>query len=162
MSAMCESCGRSVDDHDRDIRFTLPDPVLAASPPADHIWMSHYDAATSVMMQVRDLGAFARVLLPVSLTGGYSVTFGVWLAVHRDDLKRAYGLWRSPEYPSLELDGLLANAVPPWGLFGSPVRAVVRDPQHTPYCDSTTNADLAAVLDEEWAHDVVLDALPNA
>lgn len=80
----CEMCGRPVDAHDRDIRFTLPDPVLdlQSSPTADDVWMSHEDPRTSVMMQVRDVGAFVRVLLPVSLSGGFSVTFGVWLGVH--------------------------------------------------------------------------------
>jgi hypothetical protein len=28
------------------------------------------------------VGAFLRALLPVQLTGGYTVTFGVWVGVH--------------------------------------------------------------------------------
>ena len=123
--------------------------------------MSHDDAATSVMMQVHNVGPFVRALLPVSLTGGHTVTFGVWLGVHPDDLQRAYKAWWSPEYPSLELDGRLANAVSPWGLLGSRVRAVVRDPEHTPYLDSTPEPDLAAVLTQEWPHGTVLAVLPE-
>lgn len=61
----CELCGRPIDAHNRHVRFTLPDPVLAASPPSDDIWLSHDDAATSVMMQVRHVGLFVRALLPV-------------------------------------------------------------------------------------------------
>ena len=123
--------------------------------------MNDSDAATSVMMQVSNVGPFVRALLPVSLTGGYSVTFGVWLGVHPDDLQRAYQMWWSTEYPSLALDGRLANAVPPWGLLGSRVRAVVRDPEHKPYCDSTPEPDLSAVLTQEWPHDTVLAVLPE-
>lgn len=124
--------------------------------------MSHDDAASSVMMQVPDYGPFVRALLPVSLTGGFTVTFGVWLAVHPDDLQKAFSQWWSPEYPSLELDGLLANAVPPWGLLGVPVHAGVRDPEHTPYCESSASDEMSAVLRNEWPHDAVLDAIAGA
>lgn len=160
----CEMCGRPVDAHDRDIRFTLPDPVLdlQSSPTADGVWMSHEDPRTSVMMQVRDVGAFVRVLLPVSLSGGFSVTFGVWLGVHPDDLKRAFAMWWSAEYASLELEGRLANAIPPWGLLAAPVHAVVRDPDETPYCDTSGDPELARVLADEWPHDLVLSAIDTA
>ena len=42
--------------------------------------MSDADPNTAVMMQVPDLGAFVRVLLPVGLGGGNTITFGTWLA----------------------------------------------------------------------------------
>lgn len=71
-------CGRDRDIHNQDVRFSLPDPVLAL-PEGERTpgtWMSHPDANTSVMMQVPDVGAFVRVLLPVSLVGGDTLTFG--------------------------------------------------------------------------------------
>jgi hypothetical protein len=40
-------------------------------------------------MQVPGVGAFARPLLPVHLTGEYTVTFGLWLAVHPDEMRVA-------------------------------------------------------------------------
>ena len=113
------------------------------------------------MMQVPGVGAFIRALLPVALSGGFTVTFGVWLAVHPDELRRAFAIWWEPEYETLALDGRLANAVPPWGLLAAPVRAVVRDPNQTPYCDSSIDERLAAVLTNEWPHDLVLDAIGN-
>ena len=111
------------------------------------------------MMQAPGVGAFIRALLPVALSGGFTVTFGVWLAVHPDELWRAFAIWWEPEYETLAFDGRLANAVPPWGLLAAPVRAVVRDRNQTPYCDSSSDERLEAVLTNEWPHDLVLDAI---
>ena len=52
-------------------------------------WLSDADANSSVMMQIPDVGAFVRVLVPVHLTGGYSVTFGAWLGLDPAELRRA-------------------------------------------------------------------------
>jgi len=122
-------------------------------------WMSHGDARTSVMMQVPNIGAFVRALLPVRLTGGFTVTFGVWLGVHPDDLQHAFRVWWEDEYADLVLDARLANALPVWGLLMAPVRAVVRDTEQTPYCADSPNEKLAAVLTDEWPHRLVLDAI---
>jgi hypothetical protein len=66
----CPSCGRPLDLHDRHVRFTLPDPLLnrPEKEAAAGTWMSHATVRESVMMQVPDVGAFVRVLLPVRLT----------------------------------------------------------------------------------------------
>src|SRR5918998_447852 len=79
--ARCPLCGGPVHEHDRHMRFRLPDPVLALPDRdrTDGTWMSGSDANESVMMQVPGAGAFLRALLPTRLTGGYSVTFGVWV-----------------------------------------------------------------------------------
>jgi hypothetical protein len=122
-------------------------------------WMSHADAQTSVMMQVPDVGTYVRALVPVALTGGHTVTFGVWLLVTPDDLQRAASVWTGPEYAGLTLDGWLANSLPGWGLLGTEVTAAVRKRQHTPYCVDSPDRVLAAVLTQEWRHDLVLDAL---
>jgi hypothetical protein len=58
------------------------------------------------------------------------------------------------------LDGLVANDVPPWGLFGRGARAVVRDANALPYLDSSADPELTRVLGEEWPHEAVLAALP--
>lgn len=155
-------CGRMLDAHTRDIRFGLPDPVLAL-PERDRTpgtWMSHGDAASSVMMQVPGVGAFVRVLLPVTLVGGGTVTFGLWLGVHPDDLKHSYTQWWAPTYPDLVLEGRIANEVPPWGLLARPATARVLDPDETPYVTSSTDPLTQSVLAEPWPHAHVLDALP--
>jgi len=123
--------------------------------------MSHDDATTSVMMQVPGVGAFVRVLLPVALVGGVTLTFGVWLGVDPSTLQYIVREWRVSTYPNLVLDGRVANDVKPWGLLAKPGRAVVRDPEQTPYLDSSTDDQLQRVLSHEWPHDDVMDALPE-
>jgi hypothetical protein len=122
--------------------------------------MSHATAEEAVMMQVPDLGAFVRCLLPIHLSGGFEVTFGLWLAVHPDDLQRAYSTWWEAEYRDLVLDGWLANELPVWGLLAAPARARVKDTSHTPYIVESTDNALSRVLTEEWPHDELLAALP--
>ncbi len=121
--------------------------------------MSHADARTSVMLQVPGVGPFVRAVLPVSLSGGFAVTFGVWLAVHPHDMQHAFAVWWEPEYRDLVLHGRLANALPVWGLLATPVRAVVGDPEQTPYCADSRDEQLSAVLSQQWPHDLVLDAV---
>lgn len=115
---------------------------------------------TEALMQVQGVGSFIRVLLPVRLTGGHQLTFGLWLCVSDEDLQRAFHEWWAPTYHDLVLDGTIANEVPPWGLFTRPARAVVRDPNKVPYLDSSEDPELSGVLREEWPHEAVIDALP--
>jgi hypothetical protein len=155
-------CGRAADEHDRHVRFSLPDPVLQL-PDRERTpgtWMSHAEPRSSVMLQVPGVGRFVRVLLPVALTGGFTVTFGLWLGVAPADANRALEQWWAPTYPDLVLEGRIANDVQPWGLLGRPATAVVRDPDQTPYLDSSPDIETQRVLTEPWPHDAVLDALP--
>lgn len=161
--AACATCGRPLSEHNRHVRFRLPDPVLDLPDKerTDGLWMSHDDPNESVMMQVPNVGPFCRSLLPVQLDGGYTLHFGVWIAIHPDELQRAFSIWWTPEYETLELEGYLANGLPGWGGLASPVRAVVRDPEHTPYVVSSVDAALTHVLVHEWPHEEVLDRLPT-
>ncbi len=112
------------------------------------------------MMQIPGLGPFVRALLAVRLTGGYAVTYGVWVGVRPGDLQRAFRVWWEPEYEDLRLDGALANSIPPWGLLAAPVTLAVKDPEHTPYCVSSSDHVLSRVLGEEWPHKDILGTLP--
>jgi len=159
----CVLCGRPVAGHDRHVRFRLPDPVLRA-PEQDHregTWKTDEDPNVAVMMLVPDAGAFVRALLPVQLTGGHTVTFGVWVGVHPDDLRRAFETWWTPEYAHLRLQGRLANALPAWEVFGVPVTLAVKDPEATPYCVGSSNQGLHSVLTNEWDHERILAGLPD-
>ncbi|HVQ88768.1 MAG TPA: hypothetical protein VMT88_11380 [Actinomycetes bacterium] len=140
----------------------VPDPVLALPDQerTDGIWLSHRDPSSSVMMMVPELGAFVRVLLPVHLTDGYTVTFGAWLGVHPDELHRAFGVWWEPEYSDLALEGRLANALPKWGLLAVPAVAAVQNPDETPYIVGSSDPTLTRVLTDEWPHRDILDAIP--
>jgi hypothetical protein len=108
---LCQTCGRPLDQHNKHIRFRLPDTVFAMNDgrERDEKWMSDTDANVAVMMQVPDAGGFVRCLLPVRLIEGHTVTFGVWLDVHPDDLRHAFESRWAPTYPDLRLDGRLAK-----------------------------------------------------
>lgn len=113
-SATCPSCGRPLDAHDRHVRFTLPD--MLALPEQERTagtWMSDDSAGASVMMQVPKVGAFVRVLLPIHLTGGFSLTYGLWLEVSPKDLMRTFKVWWQPTCIDLQLSGRLGNAIHP-------------------------------------------------
>lgn len=163
-TGICTACERPVDAHNRHMRFTLPDPVLD-TPDKEMTagtWMSHDGARESVMMQVPNIGAFVRALLPIRLTEGHTITFGVWLAVNPREFPSIFGVWWEPEYRDLRLVGWLANAIPPWGLLAAPVETVVRDPEETPYCDRSGDPRLDRVLRDEWPDDLVLAAIGQA
>jgi hypothetical protein len=159
----CTLCGRLLDSHDRHVRFRLPEPVLTSpgQEKAPGSWLSHDTPETSVMMQVPAIGAFVRALLPVCLSGGHTVTFGVWAGIDPRELQRAFAIWWEPEYRDLRLEGALANSIPPWGLLAAPVTLVVRDPQQPPYCSESPDQQLSRVLNEQWPHADILDALPG-
>lgn len=157
-AAGCPSCGRTLEAHDQHVRFGLPDPVLAI--PVDERAGRTWE--TEVMMQVEGLGAFVRALLPVRLEGGHMLTFGLWLGVAPADMHRALEQWWSPSYKDLVLDGFIANEVWPWGILAKPARAVVRDPDATPYIDSSTDHEMQHVITDTWPHQFVMDALPES
>lgn len=156
-ASVCASCGRPLDDHNRDIRFTYPEPVLDV--PRDEregrTW------GNDVLMRVDGVGSFVRVLVPVHLTGGHSFAFGAWLGVHPDLLRKAYDVWWEPEYEDLVLEGHLANMLPPWQeqTLGRPLRATVRTADEIPYAASSSDEFLQRILTTEWSHEEVLGAL---
>jgi hypothetical protein len=157
----CEMCGRKAAAHDRDVRFRLPDPVLKSPEQhrAEDSWLSEPDPSKATLMQIPNIGPFVRALLPVKLEGGHEFRFGVWVAIHPDDLQHACRVWNQPEYSDLKLTGYLANSIEPWGLLAAPVNLAVLNPEHTPYCVSSPNEDLNDVVTKEWPHEI-LASLP--
>jgi hypothetical protein len=99
VTGVCTLCGRPTNEHDRHIRFRLPEPVLdiPEAKRATRTW------GNGVLMQVEGVGAFVRILVPVHLTGGYTVTFGAWLGVHPDDLPHVHAVWETDSYKDLVL-----------------------------------------------------------
>lgn len=156
--APCELCGRSRDEHNRHVRFKLPDPLLKFSPEElqPRTW------GNDVLLQVQGVGAFVRALLPVRLIGGDSVTFGLWVGVHPDELRRLYEIWNAPAYLDHEFEAWCANAVPPWNeeLLAAPLVARPREQDALPYVTRSDDPVLATVIDREWQHDFVLSGLP--
>jgi len=154
-------CGRTTSAHDRDVRFRLPDAVLNS--PDQHrakdSWLCDPDPNIATLMQIPYISPFVRALLPVRLEGGHELRFGVWIAIHPDDLQHACRFWNAPEYSDLKLTGYLANKIQPWGIYKVPVNLAVLYPDHTPYCVSSSDQELNDVLTKEWPHDV-LASLP--
>lgn len=156
--SFCPTCGRSLSDHDRHFRFELPVPVLDSPDGigAPGTWLSHGDANSSVMMQVPGVGPFVRALLPVKLTEGHTVTFGVWVCISPADIQRTFAVWHNDDYIDLEIEGVLANDIPPWKLVGLHVQLRVLDKDQTPHCVASSDPLLESVLSSTWAHHEIL------
>jgi hypothetical protein len=152
----CPSCGRPLDEHDRHVRIALPDPVLAV--PAEQRAARTWGA--DPLMQVQGVGAFVRVLLPIRLTGAASLTVGTWLGIDPGRLTGVWERWETDAYATLELDGYLANAIPPWGdqVFGSPATGAVIDPSSFPYLRTSSEPVLDSILTRAWPHEEILEA----
>ena len=113
------------------------------------------------MMQIPNVGAFVRVLLPVHLFENDSLTFGTWLAIDPREgaLRSIFEIWWDDvRYAQLTLSGWLANAIPPWGLLGAAVRTEVRDVNQTPYCADSDDDTFAHVLTDTWDRVEILSA----
>jgi hypothetical protein len=112
-------------------------------------------------MRVEGLGGFIRILVPVNLTGGYTVTFGAWLSVESDDLRRAWEVWEDPAYADLRFDGVLANMLPGWEseTYQKPLEVAVLKVEHTPYAVASSDDFMRRVLHDEWPHEDVLAAV---
>jgi hypothetical protein len=153
----CPTCGRPLDEHDRHVRLRLPDPVLAV-PESER--GETWGGEETAFLQVEQIGAFVRVLLPITLTGGYSLTIGTWLAIDPSQLGHVWETWNTDEYSTLTLVGYLANAIEPWGaaLLGAPANAGVRSPDELPWLTSSSDSELERVLTLEWPHDAILGA----
>lgn len=156
---VCACCGRPLSRYDRDVRLKLPEPVLAV--PDDEREARTW--GNDVLMSVREVGDFVRILIPVHIEGGTRLTFGAWLAVAQADLYRAYEVWWEPEYEGLELDGVLANRLPPWeaDVLGATVRARVLHWDEVPYATSSDDPLMRRVLTEVWKHEELARGMPD-
>ncbi|MDQ3480518.1 MAG: DUF2199 domain-containing protein [Actinomycetota bacterium] len=134
----------------------LPDAVhvVPESERIDRTW------GRDPLLQVQGIGAFVRVLLPIQLTGGFSLTVGTWLSVDPASLREVWEVWETPAYAELVLEGHLANAVPPWGqkVLGIVGVATVRDPTKWPYIQRSDAPSFQNILSTEWPHDAILGA----
>jgi hypothetical protein len=134
----------------------LPDPVLAVPPDerAARMW------GGDPLLQVQGVGAFVRVLLPIRLTEAAALTVGTWLAIDPARLTGVWERWETDAYATLELEGYLAKAIPPWGdrVLGAPAIAAVIDPSSFPCLRSSPDAMLDDILTRTWPHDAILDA----
>lgn len=145
----CSCCGGALDEFDRHVRFRLPD-VIAALPDAEHtagVGLSNHDPERADFLESADHGCFVRSLLRLPLTGGYALTFGVWLEVSPETAQRIGRLWSSDLYFTLAFEGRLANALPLVGALGAPVTAGAPMPaEGIPLVRTSTDPALAQAL----------------
>jgi hypothetical protein len=160
---VCSNCGRPVDPDRRelDYRFKLPD-ALFAIPESER--SDRIRGLGSDMVGAPDVGIFVRVLLPVTLSDGYSIRYGTWLGLtSRENFERARDLWHAPEYPSLTLTGILGNAIEPWGEpLMTRVGVGVRAAHEVPYVEAFKDPEMGKVLTETWSRSWVLSAIPTS
>ncbi|GAA3223203.1 DUF2199 domain-containing protein [Dactylosporangium siamense] len=156
---VCSYCHQRVEGTDLDFRFKLPDPLFAIPEAERPARISD----SGDMVGADGVGVFVRVLLPVRLTEGYQITYGTWLCLMtREDFDRVRSLWHSPDYPSLVVDGVLANAIEPWGApLVKRARVAVRHPDRVPYVEAIEDDEMGKVLTETWSRDWVLSAIPG-
>jgi hypothetical protein len=140
------------------MRFELPEPVLSIPPEdrEDRIWRGSDD-----LLEVREVGAFVRILVPVFLTSGAQVVFGAWMGVPRELLRRAVDVWWDDAYRWLRLEGVLANMLPPWEeqIYGTAITAEVRDERQLPYAVASPDPLMRDILTRRWPPELVFEAL---
>lgn len=158
-SDKCPRCGRPLDQHNRNVRFRLPDPVLKLSSEEleSRRWGNDY------LLQVQGLGSFVRALLQVRLEGGDTVTYGLWLGIRPEELRSLWEIWNEPAYLGHEFEGWCANSIPPWkeALLAAPLRARAVKQDELPQVTGSEHALMAELLEREWPHELVLSGLPE-
>ncbi len=157
----CECCGEPTDDVHRNLRFRLPEAVLRTpgQERAPGSWMTNPDPMRAVLMAVPAIGSFIRALLPVRLTKGHQVTYGVWVEIDGFDFRTACDAWFTPDYARLRLHGTLANVIEPWSVLGAPVTIAVGDPDHLPMCVASENTSLEGALVMTWDDDLITSTM---
>ena len=156
----CACCGHDLDEHDRHVRFRLPDRV-AQLPDAEHtagIGLSDSDPMRADFLEAGALGCFVRSLLTIPLTEGYALTYGAWVKVTPETAQRIGRLWGSDLYVSLRFEGTLANELPLLGHLDAPVSAAVVLADSLPKVVGSTNDRLAADLRGPHDHGSMLEA----
>lgn len=99
-----------------------------------------------------------RSLLTVHLDDDTSLTFGLWLGIHPDDLQHLSRVWWEPEYADVSFTGYIANDLAPWSgeVLARPVRAEVLDPDAVPQVVASDDDLVARIVGGKWSPDVVL------
>ncbi|MGQ5262850.1 DUF2199 domain-containing protein [Micromonospora sp. ZYX-F-536] len=96
--ATCFCCGDSLEPGHPAANFQLPDAIAQLD---DDELRRLVDTHTYVVLTVQGHGSYLRVILPVPLDDGRTVTFGVWVAVSEESFYRARDSWASEAYSSL-------------------------------------------------------------
>lgn len=134
---VCPCCGQDIASVDREVRFGVPDVFMGMSTEERDRREGHRG---DYFMRLAPDRFFVRALLPVRLSNGHEFHFGIWLEITADACATVMNAWDSSDYASLEFEGKVANAVPPWGaaLLDAPCHACVRDQSQLPFRSSSS------------------------
>ncbi len=142
----CPSCGKEVIGLEREVRTVYPDDaaeIIKDDPDSKKIetWGPDF-------IRLGKQRYFVRVMLPVKLDVGHEFRFGVWMEVGQETITDLKKVWNSSEYVKVSFEGILANAVPPWGdtILGAECKAEVRDAKSVPFIKSSNNLELSEIL----------------
>lgn len=145
----CPCCGKDVWGLDREITLAMPDDLFDLSSEARRSRVRMWGKSFMALDGARH---FVRVLLPVPLSVGHEYRFGVWLEVADSDFHGLLDVWDEPAYLETSLEGVLANAVPPWGprIVGAPCHASARGYDDALFIDRSSDPSLGQVLSQPW------------
>jgi hypothetical protein len=158
-SQMCSCCGKPLPPGHLAWDYAEPDPVVLLSEAERAEWIA---VKTAQIMQVRRLGNFIRVILPVPIEHDREATFGVWLDIpERDEWQRviAAASQGGQAWAGVRFAGRLVTAVPPWpSIFGVWTQALAPAPNKVPRLVHSVDPVLNAVLTRQWPEDAIRSA----
>jgi hypothetical protein len=155
-SGQCACCGEALNPDDPRFDLPLPEPVAELSEAQRQAAVE----GTEMILIAHGVGNFIKVLLPVRLDDGRTVTYSLWVGLGATLMEKVCDLIRAENYRNLTFEGLLANGVRPWGdtLLKAHVRvsAVVENGSWYLVVVGSDTPALAEVLTREWPADHVL------
>lgn len=114
---------------------------------------------TRAIVQVRKVGNFIRVILPVPVEHERRATFGVWLCIPEPrEWSRVLNAGKKggDAWAGLKFAGRLVTALQPWpDIFGAWTQAVVSGADKTPELVHSVDPLLAQVLTDVWPEEVI-------
>lgn len=156
---ICPCCGMETGGWSREVRLAVPDAILALPGEEQERRTDFSDGGDRCQLDGERF--FVRSMLPVRLTNGHEYHFNVWIELSLENAEMVWRAWAGRGYEHLSFEGVLANAIPPWGdaVLGAQVAAAVRTVDSLPYITSSVSPALHAVLTRPWAEEECLELI---
>ncbi|MFS8101956.1 hypothetical protein LFM09_32990 [Lentzea alba] len=153
---ICHCCGDELSADNLAWDFVQPDDFanLSAKQRAKAITFE-----SRVFIVAEGFGAATRVILPISLDTGHTVTLGVWVAPHDPDTMTRTAREGGAAWVGYRFTGTLLNAVEPWPevIHTELTAQGFADGELARVVDAE-NPLLQRVLTEKWPHQAVVGA----
>jgi hypothetical protein len=153
-------CGGELDPEHPGFELSLPHLVAELS---EEERAACVRVDTGTMMIADGVGNFLKVRLPISLEDGRTVVHLLWIYLEARVIDEVVARVHDGTLPGHRFEGLLCNAVGPWGeeVLRAPVvlegRPATREGR-VPYCEVVESSHplLAKVLSDRWPAEFVL------